>query len=372
MIAEIPYCIGCGVKLQTTAPQELGFVPASVLEKEMSSQNHELYCQRCFRLRHYNEMLPVSLTNDNFLRILTKVGQQKSLVVNVVDIFDFNGSVLASLPRFVGDNPIILVGNKVDLLPKSLKKTKIKEWLRQRAYEIGLHPVAVVLISAAKNLGIDDLLTEISDFRQDNDVCVVGVTNVGKSTLINRLVARSGGNDNLLTVSRFPGTTLDIIKLPLDDGGNLWDTPGIVQAKQLTNRLSPKELKYVQPTRELKPKTYQLNTEQTLFLGGLARFDYLNGQSKSIVVYLSNRLLIHRTKTINADQFFKRHLGELLQPPFKQNAATFAEPKRHVFKTTQKSDVVLAGLGWITIPANATVAVWTAAGVGVSIRKAMI
>ncbi|MFT8728071.1 MAG: ribosome biogenesis GTPase YqeH [Liquorilactobacillus ghanensis] len=372
MVAKAQYCIGCGVKLQTTDPQGLGFVPENVLEKSIAAGNNELYCQRCFRLRHYNEMLPVSLTNDDFLQILTKVGQQQALVVNVVDIFDFNGSVLASLPRFVGDNPIILVGNKADLLPKSLKRTKIKEWLRQRAYEIGLHPVAVVLISAAKNLGIDDLLTQINNYRQKRDVCVVGVTNVGKSTLINRLVARSGGNDDLLTVSRFPGTTLDIIKLPLDDGGNLWDTPGIVQTKQLTNRLSPKELKYVQPASELKPKTYQLNSDQTLFLGGLARFDYLSSESKSVVVYLSNRLLIHRTKTANADSFFERHLGGLLQPPFEQNTAEFAHPKRHIFKAEQKSDIVLAGLGWITVSANTTVAIWTAAGVGVSIRKAMI
>ena len=35
--------------------------------------------------------------------------------------FDFNGSLIPGLHRFIGDNPVLLVGNKVDILPKSLK-----------------------------------------------------------------------------------------------------------------------------------------------------------------------------------------------------------------------------------------------------------
>ena len=36
-------CMGCGVKVQTENPEELGYAPASALEKEM------IICQRCFR-----------------------------------------------------------------------------------------------------------------------------------------------------------------------------------------------------------------------------------------------------------------------------------------------------------------------------------
>ena len=76
------------------------------------------------RLRHYNEIQDVSLTDDDFLRLLNEIGEKDALIVNVVDIFDFNGSLIPGLHRFVGNNPVLLVGNKVDILPKSLKNRR--------------------------------------------------------------------------------------------------------------------------------------------------------------------------------------------------------------------------------------------------------
>lgn len=59
------------------------------------------------------------------------LGTEDALIVNVVDIFDFNGSLIPGLHRFIGDNPVLLVGNKVDILPKSLKP-KMVQWMRER------------------------------------------------------------------------------------------------------------------------------------------------------------------------------------------------------------------------------------------------
>ena len=66
-MSEALHCIGCGAQIQTENPSELGYTPKSALEKGIA--NDEVYCQRCFRLRHYNEIQDVSLTDDDFLRI---------------------------------------------------------------------------------------------------------------------------------------------------------------------------------------------------------------------------------------------------------------------------------------------------------------
>ncbi|WP_249026574.1 GTPase [Thomasclavelia cocleata] len=55
---------------------------------------------------------------------------------------------------------------------------------------------------------------------------IVGVTNVGKSSLINALLKHYGtGDDTLITTSEFPGTTLDLIEIPLDNQSYLYDSP---------------------------------------------------------------------------------------------------------------------------------------------------
>lgn len=364
-------CIGCGALIQTTDKEAPGYTPESALEKGL--ENGEVYCQRCFRLRHYNEIQDVHLTDDDFLKLLNEIGTEDALIVNVIDIFDFNGSLIPGLHRFVGNNPVLLVGNKVDLLPKSLKRGKMTQWLRERAFEEGLRPEEVILTSAVKPKEMEVLLETIEKHRKGRDVFVVGVTNVGKSTLINQIIKMTAGVQNLITTSQFPGTTLDKIEIPLEDGKFLIDTPGIIHRHQMAHVLGDKDLKLIAPKKEIKPMVYQLNEGQTLFFGGVARFDYLKGGRRSFTAYTSNDLKIHRTKLENADNLYQKQVGELLQPPRKDEVADFPELVRFEFTIKEKSDIVFAGLGWVTVnEPGAIVAGWAPKGINVVIRKSLI
>ncbi|WP_125704600.1 ribosome biogenesis GTPase YqeH [Lacticaseibacillus daqingensis] len=362
------YCIGCGAKLQTTDPTHAGYLPASTLAK--ADPEGDLYCQRCFRLRHYNEVADVELTDDDFLRLLNALGESNALIVNVVDVFDFNGSVIPGLHRFVGDNPVILVGNKADVLPKSINRRRVTNWLTQAAHAQGLRPIKTILTSAKKGQAVDELLEAIEAERDGRDVFVVGVTNTGKSTLINRIIKQLTGVQDLITTSRFPGTTLDRIQIPLDDGQNLIDTPGIIHRNQMAHYIDPKDLNLVAPTKPIRPTVFQLNPEQTVFLAGLARFDFLRGKKTGFTFYCDNQLLLHRTKLANADEFYAKHKGGLLSPP--REGADFPELVRFEFTPKEKSDLVFAGLGWVVVPAGVTVAGWAPKGVDVLLRRALI
>ena len=363
-------CIGCGATIQTTNKSGLGFTPQSALEKGL--ETGEVYCQRCFRLRHYNEITDVQLTDDDFLKLLHEVGDSDALVVNVIDIFDFNGSVIPGLPRFVSGNDVLLVGNKKDILPKSVKPGKISQWLMERAHEEGLRPVDVVLTSAQNKHAIKEVIDKIEHYRKGRDVYVVGVTNVGKSTLINAIIQEITGDQNVITTSRFPGTTLDKIEIPLDDGSYIYDTPGIIHRHQMAHYLTAKNLKYVSPKKEIKPKTYQLSPEQTLFLGGLGRFDFIAGEKQGFTAFFDNELKLHRTKLEGASVFYDRHLGTLLTPPNNKEKEDFPKLVQHVFTIKDKTDLVISGLGWIRVTGTAKVAVWAPEGVAVVTRKAII
>ena len=225
MTEEQLHCIGCGAAIQSEDQAQPGYTPQAAIKKGLESG--QLYCQRCFRLRHYNEVTDVNITDKDFLRLLDNIGNTDSLIVNVVDIFDFNGSLIPGLQRFVGDNPII----------------KLQDWMRQEANKQGLYPEAVILTSAKKGFAIEQLLRLIDKYRQGRDVQVVGVTNVGKSTLINRIIKQRIGIQDLITTSRFPGTTLDRIEIPFGDGKNMIDTPGIIHKGQMAHYLTGKALK---------------------------------------------------------------------------------------------------------------------------------
>ncbi len=365
-------CIGCGATIHSDDPDKAGFLPQSVLKKKTAED--DLYCKRCFRLRHYNELHDVELTDDDFLNMLHELNQEDALIVNVVDIFDFNGSVVSGIQRFAGNNPVLFVANKTDLLPKSLKQGKLRQWITEQAHSFGIRPKNVHLISALSRQSVEAFMEALEEEREGKSVYIVGTTNVGKSTLINQIIQIATEAENTITTSYFPGTTLGKIEIPLDDKTMLVDTPGIIQRSQLSYYLLPEELKLVTPRKEVKPRGYQLNEGQTVFFGGLARFDYISGEgNQPFIFYAANELNLHRTKTEKADELYDKHLGELLTPPLKERKEAFPKLRRYEFTTKGKSDIVFSGLGWVSIDkTNTKIAGWVPEGVDVTIRKQLI
>lgn len=361
-------CEGCGVALQTADPGQVGFIPEKALTRDV------VLCRRCYRIRHYGEMGSVEQDPDAYLKRLDEIAERDCLVVLVVDLFDFAGSWIPGLLRRIGNHPLLVIANKVDLFPPSVKEGRLKEWVLQLMDEMGLHPEDVVLCSARKGMNIKRVMQAMESCRNGRDVYMIGTTNVGKSTLVNQLLKEAGGAEEaVITTSPYPGTTLDAIRIPLDDGKYLIDTPGIVRNDRMSEWVSSKELKEVVPSGTIKPKGYQLNEKQTLFFGGLSRFDFVSGKKQPFVCYLSNRLYIHRTKLEQADNLWEKHRGKLLSPP--KDPSALPPLKKHVIhlKGKRKEDIVISGLGWIAAgKEKAWIEVWVPEGIGVSTRPSII
>jgi len=363
-------CAGCGVQLQTERKDAAGYLPGAAIERDPA------ICQRCFRMKHYNEISTVALDESDFLRILSHVGQGAGLVVHIVDLFDFEGSVISSLPRFIGSNPILIVANKIDLFPKNVNRNRILNWVQKQAKEAGLKPVETVLCSARSGEGMDRLVEAIERHRKREDVYVVGATNVGKSSVINRLIRDFSELDAELTVSHYPGTTLGAVKIPLDDGHAVIDTPGIVYKSRLTEIVAKADLAAITPNKPLKPLVYQLDSGQSLFFGAMARFDFVKGVHQSFVCYFAGGLLVHRTKLERADELTNEQRGELLQPPVKERLDQLPEWTKHAIRIPRggNSEILISGLGWIKASgeSGAEVVVHAPKGVKVVLRDAIL
>ena len=343
------YCIGCGAEIQSENPNKQGYLPKSVVEKSVEENN--LVCKRCFRLKNYNEVSDVELGAEDFYKLIKTLSKKDGLIVKVVDIFDFSGSWIEDVIDIVGNNKdIVLVANKLDLLPKSVKQNKIKQWLFKMLKAKGIKVKDILLISAIKNHGIEEAAARIDELRNGKDVYIIGATNVGKSPFINKLIELTTGDKNVITTSHFPGTTLGMIEIPLDRATSIYDTPGIILDYDIAHYLDAKSLKLVMPKKEIKARVFQLNAEQSLFFGGMARVDFVKGERQSFTLYASNLVDIHRTKLSNADALFEKHLGTLLKPPFEDNISIFKNQVKKNFKIDdRKIDIVISGLGWITV-----------------------
>ena len=359
------HCNGCGVSLQTEIEDELGYIPQSALEKD------HLLCKRCFQLRHYNKNVTVTLSSDDYLKMVSSIYDKEGIVVHLIDLIDVDGTLLDNLRRIVGQKKVLLVANKIDLLPKSTNHKKLYDWLYKKVNELNINVEEIFLISAETGWWVNELAMALEHARNQQDIYVVGVTNVGKSTFINQLINRSTHLKDAITTSYFPGTTLDFIRIALDKNSAMIDTPGIVNEKQISHYVSKTDLKTIMPRKEIKSRNYQLHDKQTLYFGGLARRDFIKGKRQPFVCYFSNQLSIHRTKLARADELYQKQLGDLLSPPNEETIDKLPELVPHTFRITEpNTDIVFSGLGWVTvIKGNVTLTVHYPKGLSVTLRK---
>lgn len=343
----IKKCYGCGAILQDQDTNQGGYV------KNLDGDN--ILCQRCYRMQHYNEYHSHYLDDEHFSKLIKTSINKRGLIILVVDLFDLSSSFDDKVIKLIKNHPIIMVGTKRDLLLKSVKDQKLKQYLKKQAIEKGLKVDDTLLVSAAKKQGIDELLASLEKHRHQQNVYMVGLTNVGKSSLVNALINAVEKSDFQITISNYPGTTLDTIQIELDDKTSLFDLPGLVLDNQMIHYINHDDYHYMALKKEVKARNYQLEPSQTLYIGGLAFFNFVSGTKTGFNCFFSNQLNIHRTKYEKHQELYNDHLDDDVLVPKANNIKQYEDFVLHEFKLAndnKKVDIYINGLGWITFIAQ--------------------
>lgn len=101
--------------------------------------------------------------------------------------------------------------------------------------------------------------------------------------------------------------------------GSKWfyDTPGVIQNEQTINMLTSEELLYTIPKQTLWPRSFYIESGNSVFISGLGRIDYIGGASNiRVAIFASDKLSIFIVKTDKADELYQTFLGtEVLNVP---------------------------------------------------------
>ncbi|KAJ8382291.1 hypothetical protein SKAU_G00030690 [Synaphobranchus kaupii] len=145
----------------------------------------------------------------------------------------------------------------------------------------------------------------------------------------------------------------------LKDAHWLYDTPGIMKEQDVLSLLTEQELKMVVPTHAIIPRTFVLKPGMVLFLGGLARIDYLEGERSCwFSVIASNLLPVHITSVDKADAIYQKHAGDtLLGVPTggEERMRGFPPLVPHDFELEGQghpqatADIKLSSAGWVAV-----------------------
>ena len=201
------FCRGCGAPLQSENSGKAGYIPETVL-----GQRGQLICQRCYKMTHYGEAGAIIPSAKAIEQSITKAIQASELLVVVADFTDLTGT-LPLWSKLLAGKAYVLFLNKCDLLPGRAQLNEIKEYLQQylNSHQMAF-PRDIIMGSAANGQGVDILAKRLQlESTKGTKLALLGATNVGKSSLIKRLLINEGQRSILLSRSfREPPSVLAI------------------------------------------------------------------------------------------------------------------------------------------------------------------
>ncbi|KAJ8025529.1 Nitric oxide-associated protein 1 [Holothuria leucospilota] len=223
-------CSGCGAPLHCQEQMKPGYMPSEKFKPlSEASELSGAVCQRCWYFVNMKQALNVNVDAEDYSKIIRAIQTKRADILLMVDLVDVPCSVIPDLKDMVGPRrQMIIVGNKIDLLPKDapdyLKRVEknllemcIQENVCNREQVQKVH-----LISAKTGYGIENLITMIQQkWGAKKDIYLLGTANIGKSTLFNTLLNSDLSKTKAhylikkATISRWPGTTLSLLKFPV-------------------------------------------------------------------------------------------------------------------------------------------------------------
>lgn len=186
-----------------------------------------------------------------FYKDFAKVVEASDVIIEVLDARDPIGTRCKDVERFVrkmgATKRVVLLLNKIDLVPKKV----VEEWLaylreelpavafrsstQKQAQNLGRRGAKTMehapsFSQGAECLGADILIQLLKNYargqgglKQSINVGIVGLPNVGKSSLVNSLK-----RSRVAKVGNQPGVTKNIQEISLDKQVTLLDSPGVV------------------------------------------------------------------------------------------------------------------------------------------------
>lgn len=303
-------CIGCGSIIQHEDKNKIGYAP-------IPKSGEAKYCERCFKITHYNEKLILPLENINEY-IIEEVNKNGKYAFFMIDLLNINEETINTFKQI--NVPKTLIISKLDIIPKSIKESLIEEWIKD-TYKINND---IKFLSTKKNINTRLIIKTLEELNI-NKAHILGFTNAGKSTLINKICEQNNIEGKTITTSILPNTTVDFINIPIDNL-TIIDSPGFTSKYTLYDNTEYDLMKNILPKNIINPITEQTKENTSLIIENKIR---INANSKnSFTFYMSNAIKI--------DKVFEKNTDLLEQEELKYNIK-------------DNTDIVIKGLGFINI-----------------------
>ena len=369
---KIHRCYHCGAILQDEHPHEAGFITKEILSKYPEGF---LLCNKCYQKEKFKNTQPEVPFDVEYLQILDQAKAKEALIIYIVDLLSFEGSIVPSIIEKLKDQNVIVVANKRDLLPPNVSDEKLSEYVYQKLSSYGLKVTNTVLVSSTTGYNIKVLNELILQNGKNKDIYVLGASVSGKSALISALLKEYNNTTNkVIATFPFKGTNLMGMRIPLNSKHYLFETPGTSVDNSISSKVERNIQNQLVPKRAINPRKFNLGEGNSVVLGGLACIELRSKEKTAIDLYCSERVEVgfHKRK---AYQSFELSIQREELAPSSSKYTDIRDFDIYDFEisNSEQKDIGIAGLGWFTFKGgNQIFRIYVPKGVFVYVSKSKI
>lgn len=323
-IRRVLRCQACGAILQCDHKNEPGFISRSIIENEVPKIP---YCNACYeKIIALNNSQPESQVDKNLLKILKDPKNANSLVVWIIDLFSFNGTLNLEVAKRVKKHDVVVLGNKVDLFSPSQFES-LTRFIDERFSEYGINPLWITLLSKKNKINSNDIVKKLHEYRKNNDVLFIGNNGSGKTTILRNFLENYKIKSKKEPVeTTFPETEVPVFSIPLSGNTYLYELPDLSNETSVVSKVEKDVLKIIVPKKEVLMRRYIIGKGTTIVVGGLAMFSILEGpKTASYRIFTSEKVEIRTVTNDKANAKFTKIISKNSLSPVSKNYTKFED-----------------------------------------------
>lgn len=349
-LTKIQRCYNCGIELQTINPNEKGYIRPEILD---AYPDGLLLCNDCFENERYNSAPKEANFNKDYDEILNTIIKTKSLVVYVIDILTLEGSFISKLTEKLSNVNVIVVANKIDLLPLNTDLDNIKKYVEHQLRLAHLNVLEVILTSSNDDINVSVLLDRIAEYGKNKDIYFIGTENSGKSSLIYKMLKyyENNSNENITTCS-FKNTSLEGLKIPFENKTYIYETPGIELSNSILTKVENSLIKQIEEKKKIVVRKQRLVKNSIIAFGRLAFIELLSDEKTDVLIYANEKISINSLKKI--DPLFNPNIKIKNVFPISEKINDLSSFDAYEIEISESDerDLGILGLGWLSFIGN--------------------
>lgn len=379
-IESLRRCYHCGAVLQSDNPEAEGYIDPEV--PEINADKDILLCESCYKKQRYNRIPSNNQASDDFLTMIKDAKASDALIVNIIDLTSFECSFDINAIDLMKGLNYIVIGNKRDLIPEHYSDDDLKEYVSNVYEEYGLHIEKddiyfTSLLSSS--FDISEVADEVEKRRNGHDVYIIGDLSSGKSLFLNAFLKNYRNPSNhSVGVSRYFGTNLDVLKIPLDSTSFIYDTPGNASSNSFARYKDDFGIVgYIFTDKTYISKKIPVCKGGSIFISTLARLDYLEGSKKiNVNMHFPPKIQIKAiTPKKNMNELFLKYNEKKVLKPHTSFISSISD--YDIFdivasKSDEHQQITISGLGWLSFKTEIPTKfrIYVPKGIGIYVGKA--